>query len=288
MAIGHEQQRLQELGDFLRTRRARLTPEQVGLARGSRRRLPGLRRAEVAHLAGVSVDWYTWLEQGRPITASAEVLESLVKALRLNVDERAHLFSLARQQPPPTRASDRAIVSPVLQRFLDQQGASPALVSNARWDVLAWNDAACAVFGDFGRMTSRERNNIWRLFAVPSYRQLFVDWDGYARQVLAHFRADHGRYLDDPRMTELINDLLLSSPEFRAWWPDHEVRGAPEAYKAINHPRAGPLLLDCLTFQVVDAPELTVSMYTAAETTETGQSLSRMLDERMRARRTVR
>ena len=153
-----ESQRLQELGDFLRTRRARLAPEDVGLPRGGRRRAPGLRRTEVAQLAGVSVDWYTWLEQGRPITVSTQVLESLVSALRLNAQERAHLFLLAHQQPPPARVMEPETVSPTLQRFLDHQGLSPAFVLGRRWDVVAWNEAACVVFGDFRQMTTRERN----------------------------------------------------------------------------------------------------------------------------------
>jgi transcriptional regulator with XRE-family HTH domain len=137
--MGREQeyQRLQELGDFLRTRRARLAPEDVGMPRGSRRRAPGLRRAEVAQLAGVSVDWYTWLEQARPITVSTQVLESLVQALHLNTNEREHLFFLAHQQPPPERAIEPETVSPTLQRFLDHQGLSPAFVLGRRWDAVA-------------------------------------------------------------------------------------------------------------------------------------------------------
>src|SRR5215472_15757819 len=123
-----QSQRLQELGDFLRTRRARLAPEDVGLPRGGRRRAPGLRRAEVAQLAGVGVDWYTWLEQGRPITPSTGVLESLVRALHLNANEREHLFFLAHQQAPPERATEPETVSRALQHFLDHQGLSPAFV----------------------------------------------------------------------------------------------------------------------------------------------------------------
>jgi transcriptional regulator with XRE-family HTH domain len=279
MVNQQEQLRLQELGDFLHTRRARLMPEHVGLPRGSRRRSPGLRRAEVAQLAGVSVDWYTWLEQGRPITASIEVLESLVKALCLDPDERVHLFLLARQQLPPKRASDLEVVSSTLRHFLDQQSQSPSLVSNARWDVLAWNDAACVVFGDFSQMTNRERNNVWRLFAVPSYRQLFVDWEGHARHILAQFRASSSRFLGDPQMTELIHDLKLSSPEFRDWWPHHEVISAPEEHKVLNHPQAGSLLFDRLTFQVFDAPDLKVTIYTAVEETNTSQKLSQLLTQ---------
>ena len=198
MAREQEDQRLQELGDFLRTRRARLAPEDVGLPRGNRRRAPGLRRAEVAQLAGVSVDWYTWLEQGRPITVSTQVLESLVQALHLNANEREHLFFLAHQQPPPERAMEPETVSATLQHFLDHQGLSPAFVLGRRWDVVAWNEAARVVFGDFGQMTTLERNAVWRIFTSPTHRQLLVDWEGDARRVLAQFRASCGRYPGDP------------------------------------------------------------------------------------------
>ncbi|HEX6482725.1 MAG TPA: helix-turn-helix transcriptional regulator [Ktedonobacteraceae bacterium] len=275
-----EDQRLQELGDFLRTRRARLAPEDVGLPRGSRRRAPGLRRAEVAQLAGVSVDWYTWLEQARPISVSTQVLESLVQALRLNANEREHLFFLAHQQPPPERAMEPETVSPTLQRFLDHQGLSPALVLGPRWDTVAWNEAARVVFGDFRQMTTRERNAVWRLFTSPPYRQLLVDWEGDARRLLAQFRASCGRYPGDPRLRELIQDLLMRSPEFRAWWPDHEVLGAPEGHKTVNHPQAGYLMFEHLTFQMFDAPDLIVNVYTPLDVADTPAKLARLLSER--------
>lgn len=159
--------RLQELGDFLRTRRARCIPEDVGLPRGNRRKTPGLRRAEVAQLVGVSVDWYTWLEQGRSIRPSTQVLERLVQILRLDANERNHLFLLAQQQPPPALLQESESVSPALQRFLDQFGSRPAFVSGRRWDILAWNDAGCAVFGDYRRLTGRERNTIWASLPIP-------------------------------------------------------------------------------------------------------------------------
>ncbi len=280
MEYEQEDQRLHELGDFLRTRRARLAPEDVGLPRGSRRRAPGLRRAEVAHLAGVSVDWYTWLEQGRPITVSTQVLESLVQALHLHANEREHLFFLAHQQPPPERAMDLETVSPTLQHFLDHQGLSPAFVLGRRWDVVAWNEAARVIFGDFGQMTTFERNSVWRLFTSPTHRHLLVDWEGHARRVLAQFRASCGRYPGDPRLTELIQDLMLRSPEFRAWWPDHEVLAALEGHKTLNHPQAGSLMFEHLTFQVVDAPDLSVNVYTPLDEAETPAKLSRLLSER--------
>ena len=280
MLCEQEHQRLQELGDFLRTRRARLAPEDVGLPRGSRRRAAGLRRAEVAQLSGVSVDWYTWLEQGRPISVSTQVLESLVQTLHLNINEREHLFLLAHQQPPPERAMEPETVSPTLQRFLDHQGISPAFVLGPRWDVLAWNEAARVVFGDYGQMTTRERNSVWRMFTSPTHQQLLVNWEGHARRVLAQFRATCGRYPGDPRLTELIHDLMLRSPEFRAWWPDHEVLGAEEGQKTFNHPQVGYLMFEHLSFQVFDAPDLTVNVYTPLDIAGTPAKISQLLSER--------
>ncbi len=280
MGSEQESQRLRELGDFLRTRRDRLAPSDVGLTRGSRRRTPGLRRAEVAQLAGISVDWYTWLEQGRPITVSTQLLESLVQSLHLNANEREHLFFLAHQQPPPERNLEPETVSPTLQHFLDHQGLSPAFALGRRWDVVAWNDAACVVFGDFGQMTSFERNSVWRLFTSPTQRQMLVDWEGHARRLLAKFRASCGRYPGDPRLTELIQDLMLRSPEFRAWWPNHEVLGAEEGQKTFNHPQVGYLMFEHLTFQMFDAPDLKVSVYTPLKEADTSAKLSRLLSER--------
>jgi len=261
--------RLRELGDFLRTRRARLAPEEVGLPRGSRRKTPGLRRAEVAQMVGVSVDWYTWLEQGRSITPSTQVLERLVQTLRLDAHERIHLFLLAQQQAPPALVQESEIVSPVLQHFLDQFGTRPAFVSGRRWDVLAWNDAGCAIFGDFRLKTGRERNTIWGVFTNPLSRQYIVNWEEDARWLLAQFRSSCGRHPEDPQLTELIHDLMLSSPEFRAWWPDHEVQSGQEGRKTLNHPQMGYLQFERLTFQVFDTPDLKVTVYTPLEETDT-------------------
>jgi transcriptional regulator with XRE-family HTH domain len=280
MVREQESRRLQELGDFLRTRRARLAPEDVGLPRGGRRRAPGLRRAEVAQLAGVSADWYTWLEQGRPITVSMQVLEGVVRALHLNAQEREHLFFLAHKQPPPARATEPEIVSPTLQRFLDHQGLSPAFVVGRCWDVVAWNDAACVVLRDFGQMPTRERNVVWHFFTSSAHRQLLVDWEGDARRLLAQFRATCGRYPGDPRLTELVQDLLRCSPEFRAWWPEHEVLGTPEGHKTLNHPHAGYLFFEHMTFQVFDAPELKVNVYTPLQDADTPAKICHLLKER--------
>ncbi len=262
MVIGQGSQqayRLHELADFLRVRRARLAPEEVGLPRGNRRKTPGLRRAEVAQLVGVSVDWYTWLEQGHSITPSTQVLERLVHALRLDANERSHLFFLAHQQPPPALVPESEVVSPALQHFLDAFGSRPAFVSGRRWDVLARNDAGCAVFGDHREAaTPRERNTIWGVFTNPMARQFIVNWEDDARQLLAQFRSSCARYPEDAQLAELIHDLQLCSPEFRAWWPDHEVRGGQEGRKTLNHPQVGYLVFERLAFQVFDTPDLKV------------------------------
>ncbi|EFH82632.1 helix-turn-helix transcriptional regulator [Ktedonobacter racemifer] len=277
MASQQEQLRVQELGDFLRTRRGRIAPELVGLPRGERRRTPGLRRAEVAQLAGVSVDWYTWLEQGRPISVSIQVLESLVQALQLDANEREHLFFLAHQQPPPEGTPLRETVSATLQHFLDHLDLSPAFAIGPRWDIVAWNDAARVVLYDFPHMTSRERNVLWLTFASASHRQRIVDWDKHARRILAQFRTSYGRFPGDPWMTELIAALQTISPEFRAWWSDHEVLRGPEGQKVLKHPQAGILAFEHLMFQMYDEPDLKVVVYTPIKEGETGEKIRQLL-----------
>jgi hypothetical protein len=144
---------------------------------------------------------------------------------------------------------------------------------------VAWNEAARVVFGDFGQMTTFGRNAVWRLFTSPVHRQRLIDWEGHARQILAQFRASCGRYPGD-RLTELTHDLMLRSPEFRAWWPDHEVLGTPEGKKTLDHPQAGYLMFEHLTFQVFDAPDLKVNVYTPLDEADTPAKLSQLLSER--------
>src|SRR5579871_1067877 len=168
MAINSlELDRHQELAEFLRSRRARLTPEQVGLSRGMRRRTPGLRREEVALLSGVSPEWYTWLEQGRDINVSVQLLESLARVLQLDDTERTYLFVLALRQPPPVETYTPPTISPTMQLFLDQLGTTPACVVDARLNGVARNRAHCVVFGIFEGQSERDRNIIWRIFTQP-------------------------------------------------------------------------------------------------------------------------
>src|SRR5690349_14790008 len=165
-----------ELADFLRRRRASLKPEDVGLPNGGRRRTPGLRREEVAHLAGVGTTWYTWLEQGRDVRASLDVLEALSRALRLTPAERTHLVLLGRgEEPPPCKSDER--VSPTVKRLIQNLGLNPAYVLGRRWDYLAWNDAATTIFGDLGSVPRAARNHVWMHFMDARRRTMFPDWE---------------------------------------------------------------------------------------------------------------
>ncbi len=262
--------RLEQLGQFLRTRRERLSPEASGLPSDGRRRTPGLRRSEVAMLAGVSVDWYTWLEQGRNIQVSAQVLESIAKALRLEGSERKHLYLLAtRQLPADVLTTERTEVSEKLQNVLDRLEYSPAIVCDARWNVIGWNLSACAVVGDYRSMPPEERNMVWRAFTSPYLKQLLGSkWEEHALMRLAHFRASYGTYAGDPWWEAFIARLSEASELFREWWPKHEVLAVSEGNKRYYHPEAGELTLEHIVFQVSDAPGLQVMVNTPIGDTE--------------------
>jgi len=262
--------RLEQLGQFLRTRRERLSPEASGLKSDGRRRTPGLRRSEVAMLAGVSVDWYTWLEQGRNIQVSAQVLESIARALRLEGSERKHLYLLAtRQLPADVLTTERTEVSEKLQHVLDRLEYSPAIVCDGRWNVIGWNLSACAVVGDYRVMPLEERNMVWRAFTSPYLKQLLGSkWEEHALMRLAHFRASYGTYAGDPWWEAFIVRLSEVSDLFREWWPKHEVLAVTEGNKRYNHPEAGELILEHIVFQVSDAPGLQVMVNTPIGDTE--------------------
>lgn len=275
-------QRLKELADFLRTRRARLTPADVGLPNGSRRRTPGLRREEVAQLANVSTTWYTFLEQGRDIRVSAQVLESIAQALQLTSDERTHLFRLSLQQPPSETLLQKKSVNLALQHLIDRLEFCPAFVTSYQFDVLAWNQAACILFGDFAAMAARERNRMWDFFTSPECCRMLMDWEEHALAMLAWFRSTSRRYLGDAKLTELAEDLQRVSPEFRQGWLQHDVQRKHTGLKVYEHPAVGFLEFDYTVFQVTETPELSLVVYTPlpkSETVERFQKLSKLYDE---------
>jgi transcriptional regulator with XRE-family HTH domain len=244
--------RRQELASFLRARREHLTPLDVGITPGLRRRTPGLRREEVASLSGVSVTWYTWLEQARDITVSRQVLESLARALRLSQAERQHLFSLAGE--PLSAERTVAPPSPALQRLVDVLNPNPAYLLNECWDLLAWNDAEAGLIGDPAALAEFERNIIWLVFTQPAMRELLVDWPGQAKGLLAQFRADIAGRAGDPRVDERIGALRRVSAEFREWWDLHTIEGFRTARHRFDHPRLGRLTVDYVKLAALDSP----------------------------------
>jgi len=252
------------LGEFLRSRRERLTPESVGLRPGRRRRTPGLRREEVAELAGIGVDWYVRLEQGRTVRPSTATVDALAEALRLDDTERAHLAVLAQQTRRP--AFERETVPPSV-RILIEGLRQPAYATGRRWDILAWNDAAAELFADFARCPAEDRNILVYLLLDPAARRLFgPGWADRARHTIAQFRAAHDVWAGDPAFTGLAARLTAGCREFAAWWDDHSIAvGSGSGRKVLHHPVRGVLTYDYATFQSNDDAAVRLAVYTPAQ-----------------------
>ncbi|WP_406095080.1 helix-turn-helix domain-containing protein [Kitasatospora purpeofusca] len=264
------------LAEFLRTRRSRLRPEDVDLPDfGGRRRVAGLRREELAQLAGVSVDYYTRLEQGRVGNPSDAVLDAVARALRLDPEEAGHLHRLARTRPArgsgsggtgrgPARGSAAPQkVRPSMVRLLDAMPDVPAVVMGRRMDILAWNSAAVALLGDYGTLAPAERNIARITFLDPASRTLYDDWVGCARENVAFLHLEAGRRPDDPRLAELIGELSVRSQEFRHWWAEHPVRDKTSGHKVFHHPLVGRMELVYDTLRSADDPDQALVTYTA-------------------------
>ncbi|MEU9555321.1 helix-turn-helix domain-containing protein [Streptomyces fumanus] len=254
-----------ELSEFLRTRRARLKPEDVGLpALGRRRRVPGLRREELAQLAGVSVAYYTRLEQGNGRNVSAEVLDSIGRALRLTDAEQAHLTHLATPRPPRRkhRMPKRQQVRASLRHLLDSLEV-PAYVAGARSDILAWNRMAAALFGDWGSMPAGERNWARLTFLHPAYRELFLDWETKASDMVSYLRLYAGQHAEDPDLSALVGELSVKSETFRKLWATHDVKEKGHGVKRMRHPLVGDLTLAYETLHLPDDTEQYLCVYHA-------------------------
>ncbi|QIG92599.1 MULTISPECIES: helix-turn-helix transcriptional regulator [unclassified Bradyrhizobium] len=251
--------RQSELGDFLRSRRAKLTPKLAGVPVGRRRRTPGLRREEVAELAGIGVDWYIRLEQGRSVSPSATTIDALARALRLSKAEHAHLRALAKDGD--RRPFVAEIVPPAIRRTVESLN-QPAYVTGRRWDVLAWNAAAEDVFA-FGRLPEGERNTLICMLTNPETRRLFAaGWGEEARRMVAQFRRTHDLWAGDPAFLDLLTRLRGGCPEFDAWWGTHDVGSSVAGRKTLSHPRRGRLRFEYASFQANDDPGLKLVIYT--------------------------
>lgn len=278
-SLNNEEQRYKELADFLKTRRAKILPTQVGLSSGTRRRTPGLRREEVAQLAGIGLTWYTWLEQGRHIRVSAQVLESLSKILLLDKQERIHLYLLANQPIPTDLPGYQGTVSPILQHVLDSLALCPSFITDRRWNVIAWNQAACVILGDFSKMNARQRNVVWAMFTEDYFKQLYVDWHLHAKSLLGRFRSTCGKYIEDSWLNQFIDDLKGQSPEFNLWWLLHEIQNDSGVYKQLNHPVAGTLDFESSSFDVPDHSGFKLFVHVPISGTDTAAKMKSLLDE---------
>ncbi|MFB4278461.1 helix-turn-helix transcriptional regulator [Nonomuraea sp. MTCD27] len=253
-----------ELAEVLRRARDRVRPQDVGLPSGPRRQVPGLRREEVATLAGLSVDYVVRLEQGRGPRPSSQVVAALAQALRLNDDDRDLVFRLAGHQPPQA-GRVAMVVRPSVLRLLDRMSDLPVLVLSAKGDVLAWNPLGAALQGDMSAWPQRRRNLIWQRFLGSSRCQAGADPDedeAAARAAVGTLRAAQARYSDDPDLRRLIAELRRGSPAFEQLW--REARSVPwrSATKSVNHPEVGTITLDCDTLLLPDTDQ-TVLMYSA-------------------------
>jgi transcriptional regulator with XRE-family HTH domain len=272
MAVASSISRRDELRAFLRSRRARLSPVDVGLPdSGGRRRTPGLRREELATLAGVGVSWYTWLEQGRDINPSPEVLDALARALRLDPAERRTLFALARTELP--LADDVAGADPErlegeigqLIALVDSMHPNPAYLLGPMTKILAWNAAAAVVLGSPEHLAADRRHLLWWLMVDPGESRMTVQREETARNTVARFRAEYARHAGEQEYESFLAEIRQHSAQFDEWWEEHEVIEAQRGTKSIQHPLLGTLRLHHAQTVPTGRPELRLAVYAPAD-----------------------
>jgi transcriptional regulator with XRE-family HTH domain len=263
-----------ELSAFLRSRRERIAPEQVGVAYSGRRRTPGLRREEVAQLAGVGVTWYTWLEQGRDIRVSEQVLDAIARTLLLDRDEQLHLYTLAGARDQSI-AKECAAVSPQLHAVLAQLSPLPAAVVNGKYDLLAYNRSYARLIGDLDELPVEQRNCMWLLFTDPAWRRAIVDWDDAAARMTANLRGLYADHVSEPAWKSLVARLRAASPEFAELWARHDVRGIENKRKRYRTELVGMLHLDVTNTWLAPKNGSRLLAYTPGDA-ETARRLDRL------------
>ncbi len=260
-----DEDRRAELGAFLRSSRERLGRADFGLPPAGRGRTVGLRREEVSYLSGVSATWYTWLEQGRDINPSRQVLDALSHTLRLGEPEHRYVLGLAGFAPLPPRPADEVTtVPPHLQRLLDAIGDNPAYALTAHWDIAGWNDAYQRLYPNVASTPATERNLLWVVFTDPAVRDLLDDWPLTSQRFLAEFRAEIGARLGDPALLDLVARLSEASVDFRAGWERHDIRGFQSRERIIHHPEFGTARYEHHQLRPSDQPEFQLVIYTPA------------------------
>ncbi|MFF3846469.1 helix-turn-helix transcriptional regulator [Streptomyces sp. NPDC002328] len=269
----YSKEHVSELGEFLKECRAQLSPRTVGLPEsGAPRRVPGLRREEVARLAGISTRSYARLEQGRaPVSRS--VLTALVRVLHLDDDQRDHLFELVAigERAPRSRPAQK--VHPRLRRILDELTSTPALVLGRHLDILAWNALAAALLTDFDQVPEKKRNYARLLFTDPAFRELYLDWRTNARVCVAHLRLEAARHPGDPGLAALVGELSVADDDFRQWWAGRQMTGLRMGTKRLRHPLVGDLTLDWDSVTCTADPTQKLVVSTAAPGTPSHDGL---------------
>ncbi|MER6162458.1 helix-turn-helix transcriptional regulator [Streptomyces sp. NPDC001868] len=254
---------LNELGSFLKARRAELSPRTVGLPDTGGRRVPGLRREEVALLAAISSDYYTRLEQGRIQSPDPSTLATLAHVLHLDDHQRDHLFELAGRQRARHRRPAAQKAHPQLRRLLDDLTACPGVVLGRRMDILAWNPLAAALLTDFAKVPEDRRNCVRIVFTDPAMRTLYADWRAVARGCVSHLRMTAAKYPDDPRLASLVGELSVEDRDFGKWWGSRQVPSRRLGMKRFHHPVVGELVLDWDTLTCGGAPDQELVVWTA-------------------------
>lgn len=249
-----------QLSEFLKNCRGRLSPAEVGLPETLRRRTPGLRREDVAALAGVSLTWYTWLEQGREVRASERVLENISTTLRLTNDERDYLFSLVQSRPAPLASSSAAEAPESIVRMINNLNV-PALIMTMRWDVIAWNPMTRVTFRDYGALTPNGRNLLRILLTDPIYQADAAQYDAMARRVLSKLRVDYSQAADDPVFDALIEEMISTCPIFAQLWGSTEISARSEGKHVFEHPHAGPIAFEHTSYGLEGMPKLKLLIY---------------------------
>jgi transcriptional regulator with XRE-family HTH domain len=273
---GNGRLRFRALADFLRRCRVRTAPERVGLTAGRRQRLAGLRREQVAQLAGISEAWYARLEQGREHGVSRQVLHGIADALRLEPVERTYLFALAGGPGALSEPTDTTLAT--LSQLLRCLDTVPALIAGPRWDILLWNRAAGALYGGLDTLPKEHRNVLWLTFGSPLVLSMVDDWERQARALIAQFRLAWAHHLEEPAFGALVETLSACSPHFAAWWAEHDVRPALVRERTYHHPLVGRLFLDLHLARVHDPAVLWQAILTPQPATGTEARLRQLVD----------
>jgi len=272
--------RLEALSEFLKSKRASIKPQSVGLPLGTRRRTPGLRREEVAQLAGVSTTWYTWLEQGRDIKVSSSVLDSISSTLRLNSDERKYLYDLALDVNTSAYRQDvlHSNISPSLEKILKELKYCPTLITDRHFQIVGWNPAAAYVFLDFEQIPIEERNLIRLVFTRKELRSLAVNWEHFVKGFLSIFRVYYGQYMGDEWYSQFLEEMSILNSEFQSLWQENLVNMAPELLIEFRHSKAGKMLFNLTSLQVHGNTDYWCSIYTPVEGSSTEEKLKKMIN----------